>query len=333
MHVPTWAWVVTLAAILLMLAVDMFAHRGGREARPRHALAWSAVWVALGTGFGAVVWAGWGAEYAGEYFGGYLLEKSLSVDNIAVFALIFAEFSVPRAHQHRVLFFGVLGALVMRAALIAVGATLISQFQWTLYVFGAFLLLTAWRMLRNRGHGTRGSGLVRRMLPMAGDYHGQRFLVRRAGRLLVTPLFVVLALIEISDLIFAVDSIPAVFSVTDEPFLVFTSNAFAILGLRALYLLLAGLLPRFTYLKPALAVILAFVGLKMLLSDVVHIPVAISLGFIAACLAVAIWASVIASKRHRRDGTGTRSRSRASTMSPPNTVAASSARRWPPVDS
>jgi tellurite resistance protein TerC len=297
MLVPLWAWAATLAAILVMLAVDMLAHRGGRETSPRRALLWSAAWVALGAGFGAVVWAGWGAEYAGEYFGGYLLEKSLSVDNIALFALIFAEFGVPRAHQHRVLFFGVLGALVMRAALIALGATLISQFQWTLYVFGAFLLLTAWRMLRNRGHSARGSALVRRMLPVASGYHGRRFWVRRAGRLMATPMFVVLVLIEVTDLIFAVDSIPAIFSVTDEPFLVFASNAFAILGLRALYLLLAGLLPRFTYLRPALAVILGFVGLKMLLSDVVHVPVAISLGFIATCLAVAIWASVVTRRR------------------------------------
>jgi tellurite resistance protein TerC len=297
MLVPLWAWAATLAAILVMLAVDMLAHRGGRETSPRRALMWSAAWVALGTGFGAVVWAGWGAEYAGEYFGGYLLEKSLSVDNIALFALIFAEFGVPRAHQHRVLFFGVLGALVMRAAFIALGVTLISQFQWTLYIFGAFLLLTAWRMLRNRGHEARGSGLVRRLIPMASGYQGPRFWVRRAGRLMATPMFVVLVLIEISDLIFAVDSIPAIFSVTDQPFLVFTSNAFAILGLRALYLLLAGLLPRFTYLRPALAVILGFVGMKMLLADVIHVPVAISLGFIATCLAVAIWASVVTGRR------------------------------------
>ena len=300
MLVATWVWAATLVAILALLAVDMLAHRGGADSvDSRQSLLWSVAWIALGTGFGFVVWAAWGAEYAGEYFGGYLLEKSLSVDNIAVFALIFAEFAVPKAYQHRVLFFGVLGALVMRAALIAVGATLISQFQWTLYVFGAFLLITAWRMLRERGR-SRWGGLVQRMLPVTSGYHGQRFWVRRAGRVMATPMFVVLMLIEISDLIFAVDSIPTIFSITDEPFVVFTSNAFAILGLRALYLLLAGLLPRFTYLKPALAVILAFVGLKMLLSSVLHIPVTVSLGFIATCLAVAIWASVRARVRARR---------------------------------
>ena len=295
MQVPIWVWASTLAAILGMLAVDLLACRGAREATARRALLWSLVWVGLGTGFGAVVWAAWGAERAGEYFGGYLLEKSLSVDNVLVFALIFAGFSVPRAYQHRVLFLGVLGALVMRAALIAVGAALLSRFQWVLYVFGAFLLVTAARMLRHRARdaGPRGSALVRRVIPATGEYHGQRLWVRRAGRLMATPLLVVLVLIEFSDLIFAVDSIPAIFSVTEEPFLVFTSNAFAILGLRALYFLLDGLLYRLTYLKQGLAAVLAFVGLKMLLSGVVHIPITISLAVIAACLGIAAWASLL----------------------------------------
>lgn len=298
MLVPTWVWLATLAAILAMLAADMFSHRGARGTGVRQAALWSTAWIAMGVAFGLVVWAAWGAQRAGEYFGGYLLEKSLSVDNIAVFALIFTSFAVPRGYQHRVLFLGVAGALAMRAALIAAGAVLISQFQWVLYVFGGFLLVTAWRMLRARGRepGRRG-GMIARMIPATDDYHGERFLIRRGRRLMATPLLVVLVLIEVSDLVFAVDSIPAVFSVTREPFLVFTSNAFAILGLRALYSLLDGLLHRLTYLRPALAVILAFVGLKMLLSGVVHIPVAMSLAVIVACLGGAVLASAFAGQR------------------------------------
>lgn len=296
MFVPTWVWLVTLAAVLAMLAVDMLAHRGARNASMGVAALWSAAWVGLGVGFGFVVWVAWGASHAGQYFGGYLLEKSLSVDNIAVLALIFSSFAVPRALRHRVLFFGVVGALAMRGALIAAGFALISQFQWVLYVFGGFLLVTAWRMLRPH---KPGGALIARMVPATSDYHGTRFLTRRAGRLRATPLLVVLVLIEVTDLVFAVDSIPAVLSVTDEPFLVFTSNAFAILGMRALYSLLDGLLHRFVYLRPALAVILAFAGLKMLLADVVHIPVAVSLAFIVACLGVAALAKRVRGPIHR----------------------------------
>lgn len=299
MFVPMWVWLVTLAAVLAMLAVDMLAHRGPRGDRGtgmRVAALWSATWVGLGVGFGFVVWAAWGASRAGQYFGGYLLEKSLSVDNIAVLALIFSSFAVPPALRHRVLFFGVVGALAMRGALIAAGIALISQFQWVLYVFGGFLLVTAWRMLRAH---KPGGALIARLVPATTEYHGARFLTRRAGRLRATPLLVVLVLIELADLVFAVDSIPAVLSVTDEPFLVFTSNAFAILGMRALYSLLDGLLHRFVYLRPALAVILAFAGLKMLLADIVHIPVAVSLAFIVACLGAAALASSFAGRMHR----------------------------------
>ena len=297
MSVPVWIWVMTLAVILAMLAVDLLAHRRGRADTARQAVLWSAVWLALGLGFGAIVWAIGGAQHAGEYFGGYLIEKSLAVDNIFVFALIFSGLAVPRAYQHRVLFFGVLGALVMRAAFIAGGAALLDRFHWVLYAFGAFLLVAAWRMARSRGrHSGPGRGraiaLIRRVIPTVDAYHGQRFLVRRAGRLAATPLLVALILIEVSDLLFAVDSIPAVFAVTGAPFLVFTSNAFAVLGLRALYFLFADLMHRFTYLKLGLAAVLGFVGLKMLLLDLVHIPIAISLGVIAACLAVAVGASL-----------------------------------------
>ena len=305
MTVPVWVWAATLAVIVAMLAVDLFAHRRAHEITMLRAAAWSAVWLALGTGFGAVVWAAWGTERAGEYFAGYLIEKSLAVDNIFVFALIFSAFAVPRAYQHRVLFFGVLGALVMRAAFIAGGAALLERFHWVLYGFGVFLLITAWRMIRSHGHAdpraSRSMRLVQRVIPAVPDYQGQRFWVRRAGRLAATPLLVVLVLVEISDVIFAVDSIPAIFAVTQQPFLVFTSNAFAILGLRSVYFLLADLMHRFVYLKQGLAAVLLLVGLKMLLADLIHIPVLAWLAMIAGCLAVAIGASLRATRDPVKD--------------------------------
>jgi tellurite resistance protein TerC len=301
MSVPVWIWAATLAAIVAMLAADMLAHRAARGSTTALALRWSAVWVGLGAGFGAVVWAVWGPERAGEYYAGYLLEKSLSVDNVLLFALIFAAFAVPRVYQHRVLFLGVLGALALRAVLIAAGAALLSRFAWVTYVFGAFLLVTALRMVRSHGDQSaqRVSRQIRRVIPTTDSYHGERFWVRQAGRLTATPLLIVLVLIEISDVIFAVDSIPAVFSVTREPFLVFTANAFAILGLRSLYFLLDGLMSRLVYLRTGLAVILCFVGLKMLLAGVIHVPVAASLAVIVACLAVTTWASLRAT-HHRK---------------------------------
>lgn len=307
MSVPIWVWVATLAAIVVMLVADMLAHRAARGSTTALALRWSVVWVGLGVGFGAIVWAAWGSEHAGEYFAGYLLEKSLSVDNVLLFALIFASFAVPRAYQHRVLFLGVLGALALRALLIAAGAALLSRFAWVTYIFGAFLLVTALRMVRSHGgqSAERGGSLIRRVIPTTDGYHGEQFWVRQAGRLTATPLLIVLVLIEISDVIFAVDSIPAVFSVTREPFLVFTANAFAILGLRSLYFLLDGLLSRLVYLRTGLAVILCFVGLKMLLEGVIHIPVAVSLGVIVVCLTVTTWASLRAARRRKVPGPST----------------------------
>lgn len=301
MHVSIWIWAAVLGVILAMLAVDLIAHRDARPVSVKQATAWSALWLALGTGFGLVVWAGWGAERAGEYFAGYLIEKSLAVDNVFVFALIFSAFAVPRAYQHRVLFFGVLGALVMRAVFIATGAALIDAVHGVLYFFGALLVYTGWRMYRTRAEHpdpSRGRSyrMLARIVPHTPDYHGQRLLVRQSGRLVATPLLLVLLLIEISDLIFAVDSIPAVFAITTDPFLVFTSNAFAILGLRALYFLLADLLHRFRHLKTGLAAILGFVGLKMLLVDLVTIPIAVSLAVIAVVLATSILTSLLTSR-------------------------------------
>ncbi len=302
--VPLWLWASVIGLILAMLAVDLFAHRGERVVSLREAGGWSALWVTIGLGFGAFVWSRFGTEAAGEYYAGYLIEKSLAVDNIVVFALIFTSFAVPREYQHRVLFFGVVGALVMRAAFIAAGSTLLNQFHWVLYLFGAFLVLTGLQMFRHRRQHadpaqSRVIGISRRFIPSTSEFHGSRFLVRIDGRLLATPLFTVLLMVEVSDLVFAVDSIPAIFAITTEPFLVFTSNAFAILGLRALYFLLADLIHRFVHLKAALAAVLVFVGVKMLLLDVAKVPTGLSLAVIGVLIGTGIVASLLSSRPSR----------------------------------
>ena len=301
MDVPVWGWAAVLAVILAMLAVDLFAHRREHVVSVREAAVWSAIWVSLGLGFGAVVWSVYGAQAGGEYFAGYLIEKSLAVDNVFVFALIFTYFAVPREYQHRVLFYGVLGALVFRAIFIAGGVALLDQFHWILYVFGAFLVITGWRMFRHRNEESDPGRnpvlrLVRRFVPTTDEYHGQKFWVKKAGKWVATPLFVVLVLVETTDIVFAVDSIPAIFAVTQEPFLVFTSNAFAILGLRAMYFLLADLIHRFVYLKLGLSAILVFVGVKMLLLDVYKVPIGLSLAVIGTLITVSVVASLRATR-------------------------------------
>ncbi len=233
-----------------------------------------------------------------EFLTGYLIEKSLSIDNIFVIALIFAYFTVPDQYQHRVLFWGILGALVMRAAFILAGAALLERFHWIIYLFGAFLVLTGIKMAFTPEHGLEPEKnpvvrLVRRLMPVTSDYHGANFFVREDGRLAATPLFLVLLMVEFTDLVFAVDSIPAIFAVTRDPFLVYTSNVFAILGLRSLYFLLAGVMHKFHYLKLGLAAILVFVGVKMALVDWVKIPSGVSLGVIATILGIAIAASLL----------------------------------------
>ena len=301
MDVPVWGWAAVLAVILAMLAVDLVAHRREHVVSVREAAVWSAIWISLGLGFGVVVWSVYGSQAGGEYFAGYLIEKSLAVDNVFVFALIFSYFAVPRQYQHRVLFYGVLGALVFRAIFIAGGATLLDRFHWILYVFGAFLVITGWRMFRHRNEESDPGRnpvlrLVRRFVPTTDEYHGQKFWVRKAGKWVATPLFVVLIMVETSDIIFAVDSIPAIFAVTQEPFLVFTSNAFAILGLRAMYFLLADLMHRFIYLKLGLSAILVFVGVKMLLLDVYKVPIGLSLAVIATLITVSVAMSLRATR-------------------------------------
>lgn len=301
MDVPLWAWAAVLAVILAMLAVDLLAHRTAHVVSVKEAAVWSAIWVSLGLGFGGVVWWAYGARAGGEYYAGYLIEKSLAVDNVFVFALIFSYFAVPREYQHRVLFYGVLGALVFRAIFIAGGAVLINNFAWILYLFGAFLVFTGAKMFTHRNDEMDPSRnpilrLVRKRVPSTDEYHGQKFWVKKAGKWVATPLFTVLVLVETTDIIFAVDSIPAIFAVTQDPFLVFTSNAFAILGLRAMYFLLADLIDRFIYLKAGLAAILVFVGIKMLLLDVYKVPIWLSLTVIATLITVAVVASLRATR-------------------------------------
>jgi tellurite resistance protein TerC len=293
-----WIWVGFVGFLLAMLAVDLFVfHRHAHAVSTREAVVWSVVWITLGLLFGALVWVWQGSTAAGEYLAGYLIEKSLSVDNIFVFALVFSYFAVPAAYQHRVLFWGVLGAIIFRAIFIAAGAAMLDAFHWIIYLFGAFLVLTGIKMVRHQDgevHPDRNPALrlLRRLVPITPTYHGKRFFVRLDGRLWATPLFAVLLVMETTDVIFAVDSIPAIFAVTRDPFLVFTSNAFAILGLRALYFLLAGMMGRFVYLKTGLGVLLGFVGVKMLASEVYKMPIWASLAVIAAILTIAIVASL-----------------------------------------
>ncbi|MGY1754026.1 TerC family protein [Blastococcus sp. SYSU D01042] len=308
MDVPFWLWLAVLGGIAVMLALDLFAHRRAHVIGVREAAAWSAVWVTIGVAFGAWIWAAYGADLGQQYFAGYLIEKSLAVDNVFVWAIIFTFFAVPREYQHRVLFLGVLGALVFRGIFIAGGSVLIASFSWVLYIFAALLLVTGYRMLRQRNEHldvekSRALRLFRRYVPMTDAYHGQRFVVRRNGVLMATPLLAVLVLVEVTDVVFAVDSIPAIFAVTEEPFLVFTANAFAILGLRAMYFLLADLMHRFVYLKLGLAVVLIWVGVKMALKiDVVYIPTTISLAVITAVIGTSVWLSLRATRGQGRQG-------------------------------
>jgi tellurite resistance protein TerC len=298
MNVAIWIWAAVVLAILAALAIDLFVfHKDAHEVSIKEAATTSAVWIVLGLAFGLGIWAYGGGQAAGEYYAGYVIEKALSVENIFVFALILGYFNVPTKYQHRVLFYGVLGALVLRAAFIAAGAQLLDRFHWMIYIFGAFLVFTAIKMLRHSDMkmDVGKNPLVRalrKVMPVTEEYHGQKFFVRHGGKLAATPMFAVLLAIETSDVVFAVDSIPAIFAITDDTFIVFTSNAFAILGLRALYFLLAGAMARLAYLKIGLALVLGFVGVKMLATDVGKVPILISLGVIVSILTVATIASL-----------------------------------------
>ncbi len=298
-----WLWVGFNLFVLAMLALDLgIFHRKAHTVSTKEALAWSIVWITLAMIFNIGLYVFTGLDTALDFFTGYLIEKSLSVDNIFVFALLFTSFQVPAAYQHRVLFWGILGALVMRGILIALGTVLLSMFHWIIYLFGVFLIVAGLRMVLHKEtemHPEQNPllRLARRIMPVTASYEGDRFIVLRAGRILVTPLLLVLIVVETTDLIFALDSIPAIFAVTLDPFIVYTSNVFAILGLRSLYFVFAGAMGKFFYLRHGLAVILSFVGMKMVLSDIWHISTKNALAVIAVVLATAIIASVIRARR------------------------------------
>ena len=289
--------------VLGLLALDLgFFHRRAHAVPLREAAFWSAFWIVLSLAFNVGLYFWRGSQPALEFLTGYILEKSLSMDNIFVFAVIFGYMRVAAEYQHKVLFWGIVGALVMRAAFIATGLALVSRFNWVLYIFGVFLLITGAKLLRERQaefHPERSPALrlARRVFPITENYEGASFFVRREGRLLATPLLLVLLLVETTDVLFAVDSIPAIFAVTLDPFIVYTSNVCAILGLRALYFVLAGAVRRFRYLRPGLAVVLMFVGVKMLVVRFYKIPILVSLAAICLILLVAVLASLRAEQK------------------------------------
>jgi len=292
-------WIGFTVFVLAMLALDLGVfHRKAHEVKVREALAWTAIWIALALSFNVAVYFWFGSERAFEFLAGYVIEKALSVDNIFVFLIVFSVFAVPAKLQHRVLFWGIIGALIMRAIFIVLGATLLHHFHWIAYIFGAFLVLTGIKMLVQRGgevHPERNPifRLFRRFVPSVDDYRDGQFTVVENGKRYATPLLLVLVAIEATDLVFAVDSIPAIFAVTTDPFIVYTSNIFAILGLRALFFALAGIMGKFHYLKVGLSLVLVFVGTKMLIAGIYKIPILASLGIIAALLAGSVVASLL----------------------------------------
>lgn len=305
--VPLWAWLTLIAAIAAMLIVDLLlVHRTAHVISIKEAAIESSIWISIGLLFGVVMILWHGGQAGTEYYAGFLIEKSLSVDNVFVWAVIFSFFAVPREYQFRVLFWGIFGALVLRAIFIFAGTAMIARFEWVLYIFGAFLLYTALKIARHDEekevdyNNNVAMRLVRRFVPTTDEYDGQKLFTHKAGHRLATPLFAVLILIEVTDVVFAVDSVPAVLAVSREPFIVFASNAFAILGLRSLYFLLGGMQGKFRYLNIGLGVILAFVGIKMLIIGKpieYHMPVYISLAVIFSVLAISIIASLYADKR------------------------------------
>jgi tellurite resistance protein TerC len=306
MHVSTWAWAGFAVFVTAALLLDLRMHRKPKAVGFGEALRWSAFWLALGFGFAGLMWVSYGGTAAAEYTSAYLLEKSLAVDNLFVFALIFSYFKVPKEYQHRVLFLGVLGALVFRGLFLGAGVAVVSAFEWVFFAFGAFLVYTAVKLARSGDEPdidpskSLAVRLLRKVIPISDDYAGQKMLVRKAGVLTATPLLAVVVAIEAADILFAVDSVPAVLAVSDNLFIVYTSNALAILGLRALYFCLSGLLTRFHLLNKGLSVVLGFIGVKMLMQATAHyahgfptIPTAVSLGVIVLVLAGAIVGSLL----------------------------------------
>ncbi len=318
MAVSAGIWILTCLVVLGLFVFDFFAHvRVAHEPTFRESAIWSAVYIGLAVAFGLLIWWHWGGEYGGEYFAGYVTEKALSVDNLFVFTVIMASFAVPRMYQQKLLLIGIVMALIMRAGFIAVGAAAINAYSWVFYLFGAFLIYTALKLARESGHEREAEEerenrlvtLVRRFVPTTDDYDGDRFLTRIDGRRAVTPMMLALVAIAVTDLLFALDSIPAIYGLTEEPYIVFTANAFALMGLRQLYFLIGGLLDRLVYLSAGLAIILGFIGVKLILHalhtntlpfingghhvEVPEISTSMSIGVIAVVLLVTTVASLI----------------------------------------
>ena len=299
-----YGWVGFNVVVLAILALDLgVLHRKAEKVSLREAAIWSAIWVALSLSFALAIYFTMGKQSGLEFLTGYLIEYALSVDNIFVFVLIFTYFGVPEKYQHRVLFWGIIGALVLRGVMIVAGSALVTRFAWTLYIFGAFLVITGIRMaLQKDGEAYNPDRdpvlrLARKIVPVTKEYHGKKFFVREqrpdgTSHMAATPLFIVLLIVDTTDVVFATDSIPAIFAVTRDPFIVYTSNICAVLGLRALYFLLAGIVDKFVYLKLGLSMVLVFIGAKMLLEGVFHIPIGASLGVVALVLASSIAASI-----------------------------------------
>lgn len=301
--VPAWAWVAVMVSILIMLAIDLYLHRDNHVVKFKEAVVWSTIWIAAGLGFGAIMWSAFGADVAGTYYAGYLIEKALSIDNVFVFAMVLSYFAVPDRYQHKVLFWGVIGALLFRLIFIFVGAELLKAFFWTAYLFGAFLIYTAYKMaFQHNKEMDPGRNLVvrllRKIIPTVSEYSGGNFFTRRNGKKVATLLFVVLIAIEATDLIFAIDSVAAVLAITTSTFIVWTANAFAVLGLRSLYFCLAGLMRRFVYLHYGLATLLGFAGVKLILSETLvgKLPIPLTLGVIVIVLFVSIVWSLLSTK-------------------------------------
>ncbi len=299
-----WGWIWFNVAVLAILALDLgVLHRRSAKVSLKEAAIWSGVWVALSLCFALAIYRNMGPESGLEFLTGYLIEYALSVDNIFVFVLIFSYFSVPEKYQHRVLFWGIIGALVLRGVMIVAGSALVTRFAWTLYIFGAFLVFTGIRMALQKDDAAYNAErdpvlrLARKLIPVTPDYRGDKFFVKepdKTGRMrfAATPLFIVLIIVDTTDIIFATDSIPAIFAVTRDPFIVYTSNICAVLGLRALYFLLASVVDKFVYLKLGLSLVLVFIGAKMLLEHFLHIPIVAALGVVGLVLGSAIFASV-----------------------------------------
>jgi tellurite resistance protein TerC len=302
LNVSLTSWSLLLAFVFAMLLLDLFLHRSHNEIKFKEAAIWSSIWVACGIGVGGVIWWQNGSEYGLHYLSGYVIEKSLAIDNVFVWGLLFSAFAVPKKYQHRVLFLGVVGALAMRSVMIIGGSALIKEFAWVLYIFGAFLIYTGFKMFIQRNEHfdvdkSRFYRFLKSKLRMTDSIEDENFTKKINGVRYFTPLFLVLVMVEFMDLVFAVDSIPAIFAVTEEPFLVFASNALAILGLRSMYFLIADLMDRFKYLKEGLSIILVWVGAKMIISHALFkIPTWVSLVVISSVIAISIFASFRKSK-------------------------------------